>query len=299
MPVTYTPLRYPGGKNILSGFLRDLIRLNDMRDPVYAEPYCGGAGAAVNLLLNEHVSEIYLNDVDPAVYAFWRTCLFQTDDLCRRVERATLTITEWRRQRAVLDQRWGQRIGDLGFATLYLNRVNRSGILRGGVIGGFDQTGPWGMDARFNRSDLVNKIRQLARFRRRIHVSRLDADEFLQKHQAIIGSPNSLTYVDPPYVKQGSSLYLDHYDDEDHARIAKRLVAAKAMNWVVSYDNCELVRRLYKACTQVTYSLSYSAHQHRTGEEVIILSKSLTAPAYGSPLDAERSRVRIAKPIAS
>jgi DNA adenine methylase len=297
LPVTYTPLRYPGGKNILSGYLRDLIRINGLKDPVYAEPFCGGAGAAMNLLLNEHVSDVYLNDLDPAVYAFWRTCLYRTDDLCKRIERVKLTIAEWKRQRAVLTQHWAHRIGDLGFATIFLNRVNRSGILLGGVIGGQDQAGNWGMDARFNREDLVNKIRQLARFRTRIHVSRLDAMHFLEQRSKTF-SANSLTYVDPPYVAKGSSLYENHYDDNDHRDIATVLKRSRTP-WVVSYDNCPLIRELYRGLTHHTYSLQYSAHQHRRGKEIIVLSPTLSEPGYRSPLLAERSAVRIARPLAS
>jgi DNA adenine methylase len=296
LPVTYTPLRYPGGKNILSGYLRDVIRVNGLKDPVYAEPYCGGAGAALNLLLNEHVSDIYLNDIDPAVYAFWRTCLYDTDALCRRIEQVPLTITEWKRQRSVLQKQRGRRIGDLGFATLFLNRVNRSGILTGGVIGGIAQTGNWDMGARFNRDDLVNKVRQLARFRDRIHVSRLDAVTFLQERVRGLGA-NSLTYVDPPYVDKGSSLYKNHYNDDDHREIATVLKGAKTP-WVVSYDNCRLIRSLYSEFSHYTYSLNYSAHQHQKGKEIIVLSDGLEEPRYRSPLLATRSRVRIA-PIAS
>ena len=297
MPVTYTPLRYPGGKNILSGYLRDLIRLNGLKDPVYAEPYCGGGGAALNLLLNEHVSEVHLNDLDPAVYAFWRACLHGTDDLCRRIERVPLTMAEWRRQRAVLVKPRGQRIADLGFATLFLNRTNRSGILLGGVIGGKEQTGPWRIDARFNRADLVNKVRQLARFRARIHISRLDALDFLERSSKTF-TPNSLTYVDPPYVAQGSSLYQNHYDEADHRAIAAALKRSRTP-WVASYDNCALIRELYRDFTHHTYSLRYSAHQHHQGKEIVVLSPLLAEPRYRSPVLAERSRVCIAKRIAS
>ncbi len=291
MPVTYTPLRYPGGKNILAGYLRDVIRVNGLRDPIYAEPFCGGAGAALNLLLHEHVSEIYLNDIDPAVYAFWRTCLHRADALCKRIVSARLDVAEWKRQRAVIVSSRA-RIEDLGFAALYLNRVNRSGILRGGLIGGQDQSGTWKMDARFNREDLVAKVQQLARFKSRIHISRLDAVDFLRAGAKRFGR-NSITYVDPPYVEKGASLYENHYGPDDHRKIAKVLRAAP-IPWVVSYDDCQVIRELYKGLTSTTYTLRYSAQLHRPGQEIVVLSPTLVGPGYQSPLEATRSTVRLA-----
>ena len=68
----------------------------------------------------------------------------------------------------------------LGFATFFLNRTNRSGILNGGIIGGRDQTGPWKIDARFNAPELVHRIESIAGMRDRIKLTRQDALTFLK-----------------------------------------------------------------------------------------------------------------------
>jgi DNA adenine methylase len=177
MPVTYTPLRYPGGKNALAGFLRDVIKVNNLRNPNYIEPYCGGAGAALNLLFSEVVSDIYLNDIDAAVYSFWRFTVTDPEEMCDRIASARLSVKEWERQKLRL--RGPRPTRDLAFAALYLNRVNRSGILRAGLIGGRDQAGPWKMDARFNREDLIANVRRFGLLQHRIHVSHMDAVKFL------------------------------------------------------------------------------------------------------------------------
>src|ERR1019366_3463795 len=144
MPYTYPPRRYPGGKNALAGYLREIIKANKLVNPNYVEPYCGGAGAALNLLFSEVVSDVYLNDIDPAVYSFWRFCASDPEAICDRIASARFSVREWDRQRAVL-RRSARASRDLAFATLYLNRVNRSGILRGGLIGGREQLGNWKM----------------------------------------------------------------------------------------------------------------------------------------------------------
>jgi len=71
----YSPLRYPGGKASFKSFLDDVILLNDLQEGKYYEPYAGGAGAALGLLMSGRVSELFLNDADIRVFAFWRSLL--------------------------------------------------------------------------------------------------------------------------------------------------------------------------------------------------------------------------------
>ena len=161
MPTTETPLRYPGGKTQLAPFVIDLLRANRLIGGVYAEPFAGGAGLAWRLLFTGNISEVWINDIDPAIHSFWDAVLNRTDDLCELIERTPLNIDEWHRQRGIMDR---GRVGPLrlGFATLFLNRTNRSGIINGGVIGGKDQTGNYKLDCRFNRTDLIRKVQRIA-----------------------------------------------------------------------------------------------------------------------------------------
>lgn len=298
MPYTYTPLRYPGGKNALAGYLREVMKANGLRYPNYVEPYCGGSGAALNLLFSEVVSDIYLNDIDPAIYSFWRFCLKDPEALCDRIASARFTIEEWISQRRRLRQRGVRSSVGRAFAALYLNRVNRSGILRGGIIGGRQQNGKWKMDARFNKEDLIAKVRQIARHRHRIHVSRMDAATFLRRMAATLPG-KTFVYLDPPYVQKGQSLYTNHYDEDDHAEIAKILRSELKHPWVVSYDKCAVVQRLYRGLQQVTYTLNYSAHHdNRKGSEMIVFGPDVKAPAHLNPHDARHASVKLASPFA-
>ena len=158
MAKTVTPLRYPGGKSSLCGFMKIVFSTNDLHDGDYVEPYCGGAGIAMELLQAEFAGRVYLNDIDPSIHAFWYSVLHHTEEFCRRVDTVKVSVTNWRRQRAVIDDPKGHSEFDLGFAAFFLNRVNRSGIISAGPIGGFDQRGTWGIDARFNRAALTKQI---------------------------------------------------------------------------------------------------------------------------------------------
>ena len=132
----YSPLRYPGGKRRLASAVTQLLDANNLKNVTYVEPFAGGAAIGLALLLEEYATTIHINDLSRPVYAFWHTVLHDSKELCRRIERAKLTVSEWRQQRKVYEERETAQLDDLGFAAMYLNRTNRSGIIDGGVIGG-------------------------------------------------------------------------------------------------------------------------------------------------------------------
>ena len=168
MPVTNTPLRYPGGKSQLTPFVLDVMRANDLFYGEYAEPFAGGAGIACTLLFEGYVSRIHINDLDPSIFAFWESVVKEPELFARRVRDTPVTMDEWRRQKAVQSAQ-GPSLMDLGFSTFFLNRTNRSGIINGGVIGGFEQKGDYPIDCRFNKANLLRKIERLAAHAEQIH----------------------------------------------------------------------------------------------------------------------------------
>jgi len=271
-----TPLRYPGGKSHLAPFFGDLIQRNELADGAYVEPYAGGAGVGVSLLLGEYVDSVWINDLDPAVWAFWQSVLSDDGELRRRIETTPLTVAEWRRQKTIYRRGPAAGIVSLGFAFFYLNRTNRSGILDGGVIGGKEQKGEWKIDARFNRDDLSDRVRRIARYGARLHVHNQDALAFLDTvlHRL---PPRTLVYVDPPYYSKGRHLYANYYTPDDHGTIA-RAVKKLTKPWVVSYDDLPQTRRLYAGHVTRRYGLAYSAREQRRGKEVMFFSHHLKIP---------------------
>src|SRR5260370_21263225 len=160
MARAYSPRRYPGGKQALSRVLAHLIEINDAGGGTYVEPYAGGAGAALSLLIAEHVDRILINDADGRVFAFWQAALNQTERFVNLVQTTRASVREWRRQRDIYLHPRRHSVLRVGFATFYLNRCNRSGIIgNGGPIGGLKHKGPWKIAARFNREYLLRRIR--------------------------------------------------------------------------------------------------------------------------------------------
>lgn len=277
MPSYGTPLRYPGGKQKLSPFIWEILQYNNLIGCDYVEPYAGGAGVAIDLLLNEKVSKIHLNDSCEKIHAIWWSILNQPEDFCRRIRSASLTVDEWNRQKSILQNAGAYDILDLGFSAFYLNRVNRSGILSGGLIGGKEQKGYWKMDARFPRNELIRRIELIALKKNAIAIRNWDAERFALEYLPNLPKM-SLVYFDPPYYRKADRLYLNHYKPEDHLRISKTIQENVSLPWLVSYDNTVEIQSLYKYRKSFTYFLRYNAAKCYEGSELFAFSDQLKLP---------------------
>jgi DNA adenine methylase len=271
-----SPLRYPGGKQLLSRVLARIIVTNDLEGGAYAEPYAGGAGAAISLLFSEHVSTLALNDADPCIYAMWSSILHETEQFSRLVRDTPLTPEEWRKQKSIYASHASHDNLTVGFATFFLNRTNRSGIIKNaGPIGGFEQTGKWKIDARFNRAQLVGRIGKIALYKRRISFQNLDAVDFIK---TVESTPRLFIYLDPPYFAKGRELYLNHYAPDDHRDLARFMKQRTGLLWAMSYDRAPEIAQMYREFRQVPFTLSYSATTRRTGREILVLGRGLRFP---------------------
>lgn len=274
----YTPLRYPGGKARFAPFIAKVMELNRLQGGHYLEPYAGGAGVALELLFHGHASHVHINDLDPAVNAFWLSVTRHADDVLRLLHDTPVTIEQWHYWRAVMLGEHDVGPAERGFATLFVNRTNRSGILKGGVIGGKAQTGTYKLDARFKKDALASRITKIAENADSISVYCEDARDLLLRCNEFLPS-KSLIYLDPPYYVKGRGLYRNFYDHFDHLEIAKILKPQKFNRpWVVSYDNAKEIRDMYQGKEGLTYGLSYSAQERYLGDEVMFFKSGLKIP---------------------
>lgn len=274
-----SPLRYPGGKAGLTPFLTDVLDLNDLRGVNYFEPYAGGAGAALGLLADNVVRTISINDADVRIFALWSTVLNEPQWFAERILKAKLDLPEWRLHREICSAPEGRALREVGFAAFYMNRCNRSGVLRGGPIGGYEQMGEWRLDVRFSKPALIERVEKISRFRERIFVSNLDAIEFLKSRLPKgLGRKNAFVYLDPPYVIKGQRLYMNAYESADHSAVAKYMCRQNLLPWVMSYDDTELVRHIY-ASEQIAFlPINYSLQDKRSANELIIAPQRVRLP---------------------
>ena len=250
----------------------------------YVEPYAGGASVALDLLINEYVSNIHINDIDLAIYSFWHSTLYETENFCKLINDTVVSVEEWKKQKFIIKNKNQFSALEIGFSTFFLNRTNRSGILNAGMIGGNDQTGNWKIDARYNKTDLIKRIELINRFEDRISLNNMDAVEYVQMIDNTLPN-NTLIYLDPPYYKKGKELYINYYNHEDHKEIADVVKKLTNRYWLVSYDNETAIKELYSGFRQKIYSLNYSVGKASKGSEVIIYNDKLFVPEIENPTD--------------
>lgn len=276
---TYSPLRYPGGKNQLSRFIQGVIEDNGLSGGTYAEPYAGGAGIAMFLLVNGFVSNVFINDLDYSIYAFWYSVVNYTEELCALITNTPVNLETWYIQKKIHKNQQYHSILEVGFSTFFLNRTNRSGILKGGVIGGYEQAGDYKMDCRYNKEGLIERIDKIVRFGDRINVSNMDALDFLRTNDERFDD-KTLVYLDPPYYGKGKQLYVNYYCHGDHVELVEYIRDEAPTNWIITYDNNESINTLYNGFNMQKLSIRYSAAKKRKGSELLFYSDNLILPTF-------------------
>ncbi len=235
-------------------------------------------------MFEEYSSRIIINDFDRSIYAFWYCVLNRTDKFCDLIDKTKINIDSWQRQKEVQKNKRKSNLLELGFSTFFLNRTNRSGIIKAGVIGGNDQKGNFKIDARFNKEELKSRIQKIAQYKDRIDLHNLDAIELIKKIRKTL--PNkTLIYFDPPYYLKGKELYVNHYKHEDHILVSQMINGLNEHKWLVSYDNALEIKKMYKKNKQFEYGLNYSAVNSTTGKEVMFFHKDIYIPKDIRPLN--------------
>ena len=272
----YSPLRYPGGKSKLAPFMNMILNKLDLVGGTYIEPFAGGAGIAIELLLTDQVNHIVINDYDKSIASFWNAVVNDNAHFIDKLNKIDITLEEWYRQKEILCSASNMSF-DLGFATFFMNRTDRSGILNGGPIGGYEQDGNWKIDARFNKKDLANRIYAIGKRKRDISVYNKDVNSFI-KNYAPKYEERALIYFDPPYFEKGKELYMNFFSYNDHKRIEEAIKESVKCKWIVTYDDVKEITDIYDGYLIKKYDLSYSAASKRVASELMIFPDSTTCP---------------------
>lgn len=276
--MNYSPLRYPGGKSKIAPLIRLIMEKAEESRDIYIEPFAGGAGVALSLLIEGTVDQIVINDYDKAVYSFWRALKESPQELIRLIERTPLTIEEWKHQKNIYCTQNKKYSVELGFSAFYLNRTNRSGILSAGPIGGYNQTGNYSISARFNREALISRVQEIAKYRSQITVYNKEIRSFINgivpKYQE-----HAFVYFDPPYYENGQRLYKNFFSPTDHFDIAQSIITGVNCPWVITYDDVPELRKIYAGFEQRQYNLNYSAANKGKGSEIIIFKSHDLLPS--------------------
>ena len=292
MPVTKSPLRYPGGKTQLSSFVEHLMELNNIKNGIYCEPFSGGAGVAIELLLSNKVNGIILNDYDIGIYSIWKAILDDTEDFIRLIQATPITMEEWHKQKEIHSEKRSDKEYslELAFATYFLNRTNRSGIVLGGPIGGYSQEAKDKLDCRFIKAKLIAKIQAIADRKDAIQLYNLDASVLIEDILKKQNNENLFTFFDAPYYKQGQSLYTNFFVDHDHAFLSNNIKSMEDYYWITTYDYHNRIAEIYTGTQQKEYSLRYSANRVRKEKEYLFHNEKTKVESWDKVVFEENTK---------
>ncbi|WP_205952174.1 DNA adenine methylase [Pantoea stewartii] len=278
LPSDVSPFRYPGGKAKLSRFIALFILTNNLRGCTLIEPFCGGAGGTLPLLVSGLINKLVLNDLNPGVYGFWHSIKENPDELIKLVNNEPVNIESWNHWRKIYFSKDEHSELEKGFSAFFLNRTNRSGILHAGPIGGRSQVGDYLIDCRFTRATLVKRIAKIADIADKLIVTRSDACEVVTN-----ATPECFIYADPPYVKEGRNIYNDFcFNDQNHLEFSCSLKRSNS-HWLLSYDDHPLIHDLYSNAGINIIELSYAINKARLGKELLIASINSRQPQIEEP----------------
>ena len=267
-----SPLRYPGGKSRIYYKVQPILLSDAYKE--YAEPFSGGFGLGLLFLKEKIVNKVYINDLDVNIYSFWKLATTDLNYIQINIKRISefKNTDEWMKEREnqlriLNSNRYGFK--KKGFATLFLNRVNRSGILGAGPIGGAGQKGAYKINCRFNFERILDQLSWIFSERKNIKVTNLNYDDFVRSLNNDV-----FIFFDPPYVVKGVKLYMNDFKEEDHIMLQDFILKIRNP-WILTYDNVQLIQRLYnkKGMNFIPFDLKHYAGKYKIGKEVFISSK--------------------------
>ena len=275
MPISKSmssPLRYPGSKASLVGYVSDLLCENYLEQCNFIEPYAGSSVVSIELLNQGIIQRAILIERDPLIFAFWKAAFCHPHDLMERIHQVPVTMETWNsfQKYRKADTPFDYPLLEMGLAGLFFNRTTFSGIMKAGPIGGLAQTSQYKIDCRFNKERIIKQIFDISQYRSNIEVHFNDAIRYMTEHRQQIRRTNSFIYVDPPYYEKGPALYRYWYNHDDHKQLSRFLLKIKTP-WLVSYDDHSAIRKLYKNAPglQEIY-IDYSVANCRREQELLL-----------------------------
>ncbi len=278
-----SPLRYPGGKARMAGWLSAMVDLQVgwLDADVLVEPFAGGLGAGLALLDQRMVSEVWFCEANDALRALWQAILDDLEEVAGRVAKlGTVTLRDYDAAVDLIGHPGEATQIDVAVAALLVNRCSRSGMVspRVGPIGGRHQQGRWKINDRFDPAGIAARLRLLAPLTGRMRLLGEDGIECIEQLDGEAGVEDEvMLFVDPPYLGQGQRLYRHGGDENMHHRLAEALRSTPA-RWALTYDDHPAAFELYEGFRKGRYSWRQTANRARSDAELLIVSDSLVVP---------------------
>lgn len=264
-----SPFRYAGSKNKLLPVLMEHIDRAMIGHDSFADVFVGGGSVLLDVAQKYPNIQLYANDKDYWVYCFWKVIsdVYSIPylDLLNLIDQPpTLEHFYKLREEQTTDE------VRCAYKAIFFNRTTFSGIFYSGPIGGKEQKSAYPIGCRYNSKKLrakIGKCRELLMGR-----TIVTNKHFAEYDQLYNDAP---MYLDPPYVVAGKSLYIHYMLEDEHKKLGELLKTRK--NWVLSYDNSDIIKRVYYNCDIHIVDGNYSINGDKTSwsqkSELIIIPR--------------------------
>ena len=258
--VNKSPLRYPGGKTRACKILDTIVnKYFDIKQfNTILSPFIGG-GSFEFYMQNKYNLKIIANDKFTPLYNFWNQSKLNNNELCEKLYKNNdISKEKFQDYRTIIMN----ETNDLIQAYYYfiINRCSFSGAT---LSGGFSKEASV---KRFTTSS-IDRIKQLNLSN--VDFYNKDFEEFINDNTS-----NTLIFLDPPYyLEENSKLYGcngDMHETFTHNKLYEIISTKK--NWIMTYNNCDYIRTLYKDFTILDAEWSYGMNKSKQSSEIIIIS---------------------------
>jgi DNA adenine methylase len=282
--------RYPGGKSKLRNSISEHLNVYANKlDLEYREPFFGGGSVGLKFISdNPQWKKVWINDKDLGVANLWTSVIRFPNELKKMVQdfKPSIEIFDKYKLELLSNSTVSQNASEIvlhGFKKLAIHQISYSGLgtKSGGPLGGREQKSKYKIDCRWSPDYICKKIDKLHNQFSKLEIKHQSCTSF-DFEDLVNSTENSFIYLDPPYYIKGNELYQFGFTKEDHKKMADVL---KYTNhpWILSYDDCPEVRRLYSWAEiniiYVNYSITATKDKQsgnrfsRNKSELLIFSK--------------------------
>jgi DNA adenine methylase len=255
MTIIKSPLRYPGGK---SRAIERMKHLLPQEFDEYREPFVGGGSFFIYLKQKYPQLKIWINDLNPELYYFWRYAQLDSEKLAREA-------MKFKRERSDGQQLFNELLAVdvkslLGFERavrfFVLNRITFSGVVE---AGGYSQQA---FIARFTES-AIERVAGIGRLLEGVKITGLEYGEILSG-----GGREVFTFLDPPYFKTTQSrLYGRNgilHTEFNHEEFVREMKKCRH-SWLITYDDSPEVRKNFEFAKITGWELQYGMNNYKQG----------------------------------
>lgn len=251
-----SPLRYPGGKSRAIQRMRFLLPGNFDE---YREPFVGGGSFFIYLKQKMPNLKIWVNDLNPELYCFWKYAQIDSEKLAREVSKVKRECTDGQK---LFDEFVNVDVAGLteferAVRFFVLNRITFSGVVESG---GYSQHA---FISRFTESS-IERVAKIGPLLEGVKITRLDYRELLTD-----GGREVFTFLDPPYFKAVKSrLYGKNgilHTTFDHDEFAQEMKKC-GHSWLITYDDSPEIRRNFSFAKIYEWELQYGMNNYKQGK---------------------------------